>query len=423
MAYLINKYPMISRTFIMREVQRLRDLGCEIETISIEGADRSFEELTREEREEAARTHAIAEIGAAGAWMAHLEALMTAPGAWIRGLLFAVSLGGADARRILDSLGRFRQAALVGRWMRRRGLTHLHAPDGAPGATVAMIAAKIYRLTFSFTAQGAEAYFYAAGNNLTAAVENAAFVACADVYTRSQLMMMTPPGEWEKFEIALPGVPLETFKPVAKRIVDDAFELLSVGELIPAKAQHVLIAAVDRLVNQDGRNLRLRLVGEGSDRGLLEAQVDGAGLRSSVIFEGAVDHERIRSYYANADAFVLPSFAEGAPIALLEAMAMEIPCVTTHIPGIPELIRDGMDGLLTSPSDVAELADAIAQLMDNQILRVELAAAGRERVLERHNIDQNLPHLAGIFHKRITHRQALDERRLGSGMMAMAIES
>ncbi|MDX2034217.1 MAG: glycosyltransferase family 4 protein [Blastocatellia bacterium] len=421
MAYLINTYPMISQTFIMREIHRLRELGCEVETLSIEGPDRPFEELTAEERLEAAAAKVMAQSGIAGALIAHFATLVTMPWRWMRGLLFALSLAGTDVGRVFELLSRFSQALQAGRWMRRRGLTHLHVADGASEASAAMIASKIFPITFSFSARGAEEFFDAAGKNLTEAIEHAAFVTCADHYTRSQLMMMTPPVEWEKFEIALPGVSLEAFKPVAKPVVADAFEILSVGDLIPARGQHALIAAVDRLVNQEGRNLRLRLVGEGPDRSLLEAQIDGAGLWANVLFEGALDHERIRSFYANADAFVLPSFAEGAPIGLLEAMAMEIPCISTHIPGIPELIRDGMDGLLTAPSDVVELADAIAELMDNQILRVELAAAGRERVLRRHNIEQTLPRLMAIFQERIGDQPVREGRDEAAEGMSMAI--
>jgi len=102
---------------------------------------------------------------------------------------------------------------------------------------------------------------------------------------------------------------------------------------------------------REGRKVRLRLVGDGPDRRSLEQQVQANGLMDSVIFEGAVNQDRIRSLYRAANLFLLPSFAEGIPVVLMEAMAMEIPVVTTFVNGIPELIRDGVDGRLVAPSD------------------------------------------------------------------------
>lgn len=120
-----------------------------------------------------------------------------------------------------------------------------------------------------------------------------------------------------------------------------------------------------------------------------------------MVFEGAVNPDRIRAVYESADVFELASFAEGIPVVLMEAMAMEIPCVATFITGIPELIRDGLDGLLVAPSDVAALADAIGRLMDDTELRHRLGRAGRQRVVEHYNLEVNIPRLGEIFRRRL----------------------
>jgi glycosyltransferase involved in cell wall biosynthesis len=114
-----------------------------------------------------------------------------------------------------------------------------------------------------------------------------------------------------------------------------------------------------------------------------------------------VNQDRIRDFYANADVFCLPSFAEGLPVVLMEAMSMQIPCVTTTIAGIPELIRDGIDGLLVAPGDVDALAAALARLMDDADLRNRLALSGRARVLEGYNLARNVETLAAVFARRI----------------------
>jgi colanic acid/amylovoran biosynthesis glycosyltransferase len=116
-----------------------------------------------------------------------------------------------------------------------------------------------------------------------------------------------------------------------------------------------------------------------------------------VIFEGAVNQDCVRQYFSGADVFVLASFAEGIPVALMEAMACEIPCVSTRITGIPELIRDGIDGLLVSPSDERELAGAIASLIDDPLFRRQIGKAGRARVADQFEMDRNVKQLSNLF--------------------------
>ena len=118
---------------------------------------------------------------------------------------------------------------------------------------------------------------------------------------------------------------------------------------------------------------------------------------NTVLFEGAVNQDRIRNFYAMADVFCLPSFAEGLPVVLMEAMAMQVPCVSTTITGIPELIRTEIDGLLVPPSDVDALTIALQRLMDDADLRKRLAASGRTRVLEQYDLAANVEMLATVF--------------------------
>ena len=209
-------------------------------------------------------------------------------------------------------------------------------------------------------------------------------------------MKLSEPSLWPKLHVTPLGVDPDHFVPRPFHGEGDVFEVLCVGRLTPAKGQHVLIAAIERLRSQ-GRRVRLRIVGDGPDRRSLESAVAHCGLNQHVIFEGAVNQDRIRDLYNRADVFALASFAEGIPVVLMEAMAMEIPCVSTWIAGIPELIRDGVDGLLTPPSDDAALASAIARLMDDAALRQKLGRAGRKRVIERYNLRPNVGRLAEVF--------------------------
>jgi len=139
----------------------------------------------------------------------------------------------------------------------------------------------------------------------------------------------------------------------------------------------------------------VRLVGAGPDREHLEAFAKQKGI--AVVFEGAKSHDETRQLLGRADIFALASFAEGVPVALMEAMAMEVPCVSTRVAGIPELIRDGLDGLLVPASSVEALAAALERLSEDSQLRRSLGVAGRKRVLGLYNLPQNVSLLARVF--------------------------
>ena len=395
-AYLVSEYPGLSHTFILREVRQLRAMSFDIRVASI-NSPRLADDLADEERTEVAATFYVKQAGALGAATAHLEVFARRPAAYFKGLLFALSLGGSDLRRIAFAVFYFVEAVMLGRWMESQRLRHLHVHFATAASTVGLIASRIFPIGFSFTVHGPDEFYDAAGYRLAEKIAGASFVICIGYFARSQMMKLSPACEWRKFEIAPLGVDPEVFAPMTLSDPSaEGFEVLCVGRLVPAKGQHVLIAAVDRLVKA-GRDLRLRLVGNGPDRDSLEREVARRGLVDRVSFAGAVNQDHIREFYGDADAFVLASFAEGIPVVLMEAMATEVACIATAIAGIPELIRNGIDGMLVAPSDERALADAIDSLIKDPAMRRRLGAAGRQRVIERYNLNCNVARLARIF--------------------------
>jgi colanic acid/amylovoran biosynthesis glycosyltransferase len=289
---------------------------------------------------------------------------------------------------------------MVGVWMEQRGQRHVHAHLGQQAATVGMYVRHVFGFGFSITVHGPDEFYDAQGQYLEQKVAAVDFICCISFYARSQLMKFSPYAHWSKLLVSRLGVDPSLFLPRPARPASEIFEVLCVGRLVPAKGQHVLIDAIERLAQQ-GRRVRLRVVGPGPDS--LSLQESAARLRDPgmVIFEGAVNQDRIRSFYATADVFCLPSFAEGIPVVLMEAMAMEIPCVSTHITGIMELIRNEVDGLLVAPSDLEGLTCALARLMDDPSLRERLGKSGRERVMEHYHLQRNVEKLAAIFIERV----------------------
>jgi colanic acid/amylovoran biosynthesis glycosyltransferase len=400
LAYLVSEYPGVSHTFILREIRRLRAMNSDIRVASINRCRRPTAQLTEEERQEMAATYYLKRAGLSGALRAHWFVLASRPIAYLRGLSFALRLAGGDIRRLLFAFFYFVEAVMLGRWMERQGLHHVHVHFANPAAQVALIASRVFAIRYSLTVHGPDEFYDTQGHNLTEKVVGASFVCCISYFAISQLKLLSPPSEWSKFELAPLGVDPKVFAPCPFRFVPEPFEILCVGRLVAAKGQHSLIEAIDRLVHKDFR-VRLRLVGDGPERKPLELEVRKRGLSEHVIFEGSVNQDRIRAFYRGADAFVLASFAEGVPVVLMEAMAMEIPCVTTYVGGIPQLIQNEVDGLLVAPSDVNALTFAIERLIGDPALRIRLATAARERVFKHYNLGTNVSRLRAIFDTRL----------------------
>jgi colanic acid/amylovoran biosynthesis glycosyltransferase len=415
LAYLVSEYPAVSHTFILREVKRLRSMNFELQVASINSPRQPLGEMSADDRQERATAFYIKEKGTVAAARAHLRAITQRPGAYFRGLAFALSLGWADLRQLLYAIFYFTEALILGEWIESRNLQHLHVHFVNPASTVGLIASRVFGIGFSFTVHGPDEFYDVRGQRLSEKIEGASFVLCIGYFARSQLMKLSPTRNWSKFEIAPLGVDLRVFarRPFG-RASEEPFRILCVGRLVPAKGQHILIAAVDRLV-KGGRSVSLRFVGDGPDRVSLEREMNYRGLSGHLAFEGNVNQDRIREFYHEADAFVLASFAEGIPVVLMEAMAMEIPCVSTMVAGIPELIRDGIDGLLVMPSDERGLAQAIARLIDDEDLRRRLGEAGRQRVTEKYDLDKNIDLLSRLFRARLSDSGCAAEKMAQDG--------
>jgi glycosyltransferase involved in cell wall biosynthesis len=400
LAYLISTYPTLSMTFVLREVRTLRELGFRVETASINPPDRPADELTQVEVDEAKRTYCVKQHRLSGATVAKLQTVFGNFGGYWRGVGLAFRLAGLDLRRLYLNLMYFIEALMVGQWMKRKGLRHLHVHLASQAASVGLFVRTVFGFGYSLTVHGPDEFYDADRQMLTEKIRAADFLCCISSFARSQLMKLSPYEHWSKFVVSPLGVDPETFAPRPERAAPETFEILCVGRLIPAKGQHILIDAVERLT-QEGRQVRLRLVGSGPDETSLREHAARSAAGEYVIFEGAVNQDRIRDFYAAADAFCLPSFAEGLPVVLMEAMAMELPCATTHIAGIPELIRDGVDGLLVPPSDRDALVTALARLMDDAELRQRMGKSGRARVVEHYDLRRSVERLARIFAERV----------------------
>ena len=400
LAYLVSLYPSANHTYILREIRQLRAMGLDVEVVSVRADARPLQALTPEEREERARTFVVTAAGVGAVVAAHAATFFTRPRGYLRGIAHAIRLGRADLAKIAYSLFYFGEAVVVGRWMASRGIARVHTHYAT---NVVLALSHVFPVETSATIHGSGEFHDPQANRLPEKIAAIGFVCAISQYGLSQLMRVSPPPQWSKFELTPLGVDARDFAPRttarAARADSAPFTVSCVGQLQPAKGQHVLLAALAALVGE-GRDVRLTLVGDGPDRDALVEHVGRLGLTDRVTFTGALNQDEVRAVYDRTDAFVLASFAEGVPVVLMEAMAAGIPCVATRITGIPELIRDGEDGLLVTPASASELAQAIARLADDPELGARLAASARHRVAEHYDLERNVARLASVFRRR-----------------------
>ena len=280
--------------------------------------------------------------------------------------------------------------------MMERGCTHFHTHFST---TVGLLITRIFPLSMSMSLHGPDEFRDPKAFHMARKVEAAAWVRTISEYGRGQVVRSAP-GHGGRIEVARLGVNPELYEPRPHRDSAAPLEILSVGRLAAVKAHSVLVAAVARLV-RDGLDVRLRVAGDGPERAALEAQIAALQLDGRVILAGWQNQDRVREMYRQADVFALASWLEGIPVVLMEAMAMEIPCVATRITGIPELIRDGEDGLLVTAGQERELADALKKLYEDAELRRRLGEAGRRRVLAEYDQARNAAKLADVFRRRV----------------------
>jgi glycosyltransferase involved in cell wall biosynthesis len=401
-AYICSRYPSISHVFILREVLALRRAGVEIDTFTVRRAG-DDQLLSQVDREEDARTYTIVPASPLELLAAHTRALMSGPGRYLATLREAVRLRGLGPRSLLWQVFYFGEAALVWRQCVKRGIRHIHAHHANVGSDVALLASRLGGdgWSWSFTMHGSTEFFDVREHRLPQKVELAEFVVCVSSHGRSQLMSLVDPVHWDKLSVVHCGIDLTRFEPDGARRGAAPPEILTVGRLVPVKGQALLVESLAGL-RRRGVEAKLTFVGDGPQLPPLRALAERLGVADAVEFAGAVGQEEIRDYYERADVFALPSFAEGLPVVLIEAMATGLPVVASRITGIPELVEEGVSGLLVTPGDVSELTAALERaLRDSPERREAMGRAGRAKVVAEFDLEGTAAELTALFKRRI----------------------
>lgn len=393
-AYLVSEYPKVSHSFIRREIRALEKRGWQILRLSIRGWNSVL--VDPADIEERDKTLFVLKGGAWGLAAAAARIFALRPRRFLKALFLALRMMRHSDRPFVWHLIYLAEACRILPQLEKRHINHLHVHFGTNPAEVAMLASELGRISYSMTIHGAEEFDRAAAVHLAEKIRRAQLVVAVSSFGRSQLFRLVDASCWKKIHVVHCGID-EAFAAPTRVELPMAGRLVCVGRLCDEKGQLLLVEAA-AILAREGRAFELVLVGDGKHRPLLEDLIARHGLAGHVRITGWATGDQVREEMLAARGVVLPSFAEGLPVVLMEAMALGRPVLTTYVAGIPELVIDGDTGWLFPAGSVEDLAAAMRACLDSpdEVLQA-MGGKARVRALQRHHIDEQAAKLDGLF--------------------------
>ena len=391
--YLLGSYPNRTQTFIRQEIEALRRLGMEVLPVSVNRPDASAlpDEGPPFQRPRYLKGTPLPRL------LGVLARAFTAnPAAFLRVWSRAVMSGRWDLRRMLLMTPYFVEALLLWDICRQRRIERIHAHFAMPWSNVAWLAVEFANTLgdgagwrWSVTVHGPHDFFNEDALAMNAKIGSVEAVVCISDHGRSQLMRQVATAYWPRLVVRRCGVRLESFPFRGRRELARPAVVMSVGRLAPEKGQLILVQAIAELRDRH-IDVRCELVGDGPMRAMLVREVERLGVSDRVTLLSSLENAEVAEHLRNADLFCLPSFAEGVPVSLMEAMAIGVPVVATNVGGVAELVSDGETGRLVPAGRVDLIADALESLLTDNDLRARVIDGGRARVEQTYDLSNNV---------------------------------
>ncbi|MEG1628296.1 glycosyltransferase family 4 protein [Pseudomonas sp.] len=393
-AYFINQYPKVSHSFIRREILALERLEVEVQRIALRGWDADLQDA--EDISERDKTRYVLQEGVKGLLKPVLQVLRSRPQRFFSTLWLALRMGLRADRAWPYHLVYLAEACRLLQWLQADGVEHVHAHFGTNSTEVVMLANALGGPAYSFTVHGPEEFDKPQFLHLGEKVRRAAFVAAVSSFGRSQLFRWVAHRHWGKVKVVHCGLE-PAFHQISAVAAPSVPRLVCVGRLCEQKGQLFLLEAA-RILAAQSLAFEIVLAGDGEMRGQIEALIAEHDLQAHIRITGWISSAQVREEMLAARALVLPSFAEGLPVVIMEAMALRRPVLTTYVAGIPELVRHGENGWLFPAGAVDELAAAMADCIAQPVEVLQrMGDAAYQRVLQRHDIDTEAAKLLSYF--------------------------
>ena len=393
-AYFINQYPKVSHSFIRREILALERLGVIVQRIALRGLNDTL--VDSDDLSERANTQYVLDEGMFNVLLSVFKVLFSRPVAFFLTLKLAIKMGWRADRPLPYHFIYFAEACQVFLWMKAFGAQHAHAHFGSNSAEVVMLAHALGGPPYSFTVHGPEEFDKPQALKLAEKIKQAAFVVAISSYGRSQLYRWIDSQYWHKVKIIHCGLE-QSFYADASSSHPTKAQMVCVGRLCEQKGQLLLLEAC-RNLKQKGIEFDLVLAGDGEMRTEVERMITVYAISDCVRITGWISSQQVREEILASRAMVLPSFAEGLPVVIMEAMALKRPVISTYVAGIPELVIDGESGWLVPAGSALDLTNALEAMLSAPYQQlIDMGEAAYHRVKQRHDIDTEASKLAALF--------------------------
>jgi len=393
--YISSVYPRASDTFVRGEVSQLRKLGFEVIPFSVRRPEKG-QLLTDEVLRESKQTTYLLGDAKFTLLTAFVSQSMRAPARMLSALRLAWRTGNPGIVDRIKLIAYLAEAAKCAGRMRKAGVRLLHNHIAENSATVAMLASEMSGIPFSMTVHGPGIFFHPRRWALGEKIARSSFTVCISHFCKSQCMIFAAPDHWERLKVVRCGVDREVLESPTTPIPAEP-RFVCVGRLCAEKGQVLLVEAIRRLRDR-GVYCELELVGDGELRRQVEAAILQSELQDRVRVLGWMSHEEVLQKVRGARALVLPSFAEGLPVVIMEAMALGRPVISSRIAAIGELVEEGVSGWLTPPSDIDQLVDVMERAATAEPQRLaEMGRRGAQRVAAQHDAMTEAERLAGLM--------------------------
>ncbi|MEM0928210.1 MAG: glycosyltransferase [Pseudomonadota bacterium] len=389
--YLLNTYPVTSGTFIRREIEALEARGVEVKRFAVRRWTQDL--VDPRDQAEQEKTEYLLTGDANRLITSFLKELASNPGGVLRAgkALFELMKGSGDFVRPVAYL---LEATHLKQRCAKERVAHLHCHFSTNAPAVAMLSRLMGGPSYSFTAHGPDEFVAPEQHCYDLKVEHAAFAIAITHYARMQIIRWSGIEHRDKVHVARCGLNLSEFEP--SDVPANASELICVGRLCPQKGQALIPDAIAPLVSEFPE-LKVVLVGDGESRPLIESEIERLGLAGHIELTGWMANREVLARLRKARALLLPSFAEGLPIVIMESLALGRPALSTYIAGIPELLDSGC-GWIVPASSVDHLREAIRDvMMASPVQLSRLGQEGRKRIEERHDIRLLAARLEELF--------------------------
>ncbi len=379
-AYLTGEYPKVSHTFIQREIEALRAAGWPVLACTIRRAA-AKDVVGDAQKAEETRTFAVIEAAKRPATALAAQVWALRQGRWRRALRLAWNTRPPGIKAGIWQMFYLLEAAVLARYLSAQGVRHIHNHFADSSGSVTMLAAELAGIPFSMTMHGPALFYEPRWWRLDEKTARAAFVSCISHFCRSQAMYFTKSEYWDKLKIVHCGVDPARY---GRADLARGKHLIFVGRLAAVKGLPILIEAFAR-VKAHHPDAHLSIVGDGPERKPAEARVARLGIADAVTFHGYQSSDEVAGLLSRSDVMVLPSFAEGVPVVLMEAMASGLPVIASRVAGVQELVEDGVSGYAVPPGDLDSLVARLNALLSDPDLCARMGAAGREKVVVEFN--------------------------------------